>query len=242
MTNLQMQYTDLLEKRRHNLASEELSKSDLNEKIRHDYQTEDLERTSQALSKAIQESRNKIDIYKIESDRSIANVKNALEQYKLDIERWAKENGLRIDAAKANAALRKTNYEIDKLVADTAKVVADESLTKAKERQVITELNGTIAGLSGQLVTGILGEDPLDPNSGLAGELINTYKLSKSIGWEPTTANTINALLDINRGKDPYTEFLKRKKLQEDKTLEYEVSDPYGHSRTHSTVKARKFK
>jgi len=237
-----MQYTDLLEKRRHNLASEELSSRDLNEKIRHDYQTEDLEKSSQALNKAIQESKNKIDIYKIESDRSIANVKNALEQYKLDIERWAKENGLRIDAAKANAALRKTDYEIDKLVADTAKVVADESLTKAKEREVLTKLNGSIAGLSGQLITGILGEDPLDPNSGLAGELINGYKITESTGWKPNAVNVVNALLDIHRGKDPLVEYVKRKKLREDPTLEYVRTDPNGTARTHSSVKARKYK
>lgn len=213
MTNLQMQYTDLLEKRRHNLASEELSKQDIDEKIRHDYQTEDLERSSQALSKAIQQSKNRIDIYKIESDRQIANVKNALEQYKLDIERWAKENGLKIDAAKANAALRKADFEIDKLVADTAKTVADTDLTKTKEREVITKLNGSIQGLAGQLATAVLGEDPADPNSGLVGTLINDYKLSSAIGWKPTGINIANALIDIQHGKNPVEEWMKREKL-----------------------------
>jgi hypothetical protein len=237
-----MQYTDLLEKRRHNLASEELSKQDIGEKIRHDYQTEDLERSSQALSKAIQESKNRIDIYKIESDRQIANVKNALEQYKLDIEKWAKENSLKIDAAKANAAISKTNREIDKLVADTAKTVADTALTKTKEREIVTKLNGSIQGLAGQLATAVLGENPVDPNSGLVATLVNDYKLTSAIGWKPTGINVMNALIDIQHGKDPAREWMKRRQLAVDPTLEYTLDDGTGHSRTHSNVNARKFK
>lgn len=242
MTNLQMQYTDLLEKRRHNLVSEELSKQDIGEKIRHDYQTEDLERSSQALSKAIQESKNRIDIYKIESDRQIANVKNALEQYKLDIEKWAKENSLKIDSAKASAAINKTNREIDKLVADTAKTVADTALTKTKEREIVTKLNGSIQGLAGQLATAVLGDNPVDPNSGLVATLVNDYKLTAAIGWKPTGINVINALIDIQHGKDPAKEWMKRKQLAANPTLEYTVDDGTGHSRTHSTVNARKVK
>jgi hypothetical protein len=237
-----MQYTDLLEKRRHNLASEELSAQDIGEKIRHDYQTEDLERSSQALSKAIQESKNRIDIYKIESDRQIANVKNALEQYKLDIERWAKENGLRIDAAKANAALKKTDFEIDKLVADTAKTVADTDLTKAKEREVVTKLNGSLQGLAGSFVSLMLGDDLADPNSGLVTQLAENYKLTSAIGWKPTGINVYEALRDIARGKNPAEEWMRREKEFKNERRSQAEAQYTSAGRTHSTVNARKFK
>lgn len=231
MTNLQMQYTDLLEKRRHNLATEELSGQDIAEKIRHDYATEDLTLADQNLKRAIQESKNKIDLYKIESDRQIANVKNALEQYKLDIERWAKENGLRIDAAKANAAIAKTNVEIDKLVEETASVVANTSLTKAKERELVTKLNGSLQGIAGQAVTALLGTNLADPNSGLIADLAEKYKLTTATGWKPTGINTVTALMDIQQGKDPLQEYLKRAKQQRN------TDDvPTTHTQVASTV------
>lgn len=205
MTNLQMEYSRYLEDKRHNEATEDTERFKASETARHNETTEGLTQSQQKLEAAMANMNMQTEVYKANSKLMGDQLKAAAQNYKTDVEKWAKENALRIDTAKANATIAKTNAEINKITEEVRKIAADANLTDAKKREIEAKLNGDLTLMRGQLVQGV--------SDAVLKYDANTEALN-ALGIRVSNVDKANFALNMARGNSAKN---AAKKILEDK-------------------------
>jgi hypothetical protein len=200
-----MEYSKYLEDRRHNQATEDTERFKAGETARHNVQTEGLTASQQKLDVALANLDLQGKIYTADAKLLGERLKTAAQNYKTDVEKWAKENSLKIDAAKANATINKTNAEIRKITEEVKKVAADATLSDAKKREIEAKLNGDLTLMRGQLIQGL---------SDAAGSYRAASEAADAAGVKITQVDKLNTALNIARGDSPKT---AAKKVLQDK-------------------------
>lgn len=194
MTNLQMEYSRYLEDRRHNQATEDTERFKAGETARHNVTTEGLSASQQKLDAAIANMDMQSKIYTADAKLMGEQLKAAAQNYRTEVEKWAKANSLAIDSAKANATIAKTNAEIGKMAEEVKKIAADASLTDAKKREIEARLNGDLTLMRGQLVQGLT-------------DAVTSVKSNQAVldaaGVKVSNVDKANFLLNMSRGDSP---------------------------------------
>lgn len=198
MTNMQLAYSDYLERNRHNVATEQLTASDIQEKVRHDIVTENLTQKQQEVQRYLGEldaqvKREQIasnaELKRLEMDmnRAIADAKQDLSEREFnmstlkvseEIAKLKQETAkLKVDEEKSLVDIRKTSADADEVRSKTAR---EEAMTNAKILQMQSQTYDSLGKIFSTVV-GKMGETAQAAGSA-AADKINKSKANKDAG------------------------------------------------------------
>lgn len=133
MTNMQLAYSEFLENARHNRVAEDTSRMDVIEKQRHNAASEQLTTAQQALDKYLGELNNAAQLKKVATEADINKLKILTDKALREVQN-------QISWAEWQTANNKVNAEIAKLRAEARKNTVDAN-TMPEMRQAQNEAN-----------------------------------------------------------------------------------------------------
>lgn len=197
MTNMQLAYSDYLERNRHNVATEQLTASEIQEKIRHNIETENLTRSQQEVQRYLGELDAKVkreqiatnaELKRLEMDmnRAIADAKQNLSEREFaqsTLQVTEQMNKLKAETEKIKTDKEKTLVDIRKTSADAdeirSKTAREEELAKAKILQMQSSTYDSIDKIF-SVVIGQAAGVAADAGANLGDKMANSKSSTQS--------------------------------------------------------------
>lgn len=201
MTNLQAEYTKILEARRHNLATEQQTDKSLeiegrkaDESARHNLETESLTLRDQQLRSDIAKldafTKRVMNTEKIQNEQQLKQwdlnykqkadqLKNTLDLYKAKLQNGIESGKLALNMQKTKADIRKIDAEIQNM-ADKILLEYDKSWTATKTKW-LRETQGALKELPDDFIAAVADKNQL------AGSVVKS--ILHQVFWDPTAKN-----------------------------------------------------